>query len=232
MATYADVIATVSSLMNDTAQSIYTNVAVLPYLNTALDDLQEIFGQNNLPITNEVSAVITVPTPNRVVAFGAVPPAPALPTDLLEIQRIWETQSGEDNWIPMTKKEFLDLYADDVATNHFLFWAWVNQEIRLPLANQDIDLKLQYIASRFSPVLIGGVNASLPVLNAKSYLSYHTAALCAMFIAENPTRAEVLANLAEDALSRTLGINNKGRQSIATRRRPFRASYKTRGPFV
>lgn len=232
MATYSEVVASVSSLMNDTAQTLYTDAAVLPYLNMALDQLQEIFSHNNIPVTNETSAVITVPTPNRVVAFGAVAPLPALPVDLLEIQRIWETATGGDNWTPMIRTEFLDLYADDISKNQFGVWAWQDQEIRLPLANQDIDLKLQYIATTIAPIAIGDMGNDLPVLNSKLYLTYLTASFCSMFIAENPTRAQALAGLAEDALSRTIGINNKGKQSIATRRRPFRASYKTRGPFV
>ena len=229
MATYADVMATVSSLMNDTAQTVYTQAAILPYLNMSIDELQEIFGHNNLPITNETSDALIVPAGTLVIDFSTTP---ALPSDLLEIQRVWESVSGENSWIPMTRKDFLKHYSSDIATNQFIFWAWIGQAIHLPLTNQDNDLKLDYIASKFAPIAIDDVDDDLPVLNSKSWLAYHTAALCSMFIAENPERAQALAGLSEEALSRTLGINVKGRQSIATRRRPFRASYKSRGPFV
>ena len=50
-----------------------------------------------------------------------------------------------------------------------------------------------------------------------------------MFIGENETRAMVLDAQAERAMDRLLGINNKGRQQIMTRHRPFRASWKARG---
>lgn len=226
MATYAEVIAMVSSLMNDTAQTVYTQEAVLPYLNMSIDQLQELFANNNLPITNEVSEALTVPAGTVAVGFATTP---ALPTDLLEIQRVWESNTDTNNWIPMVRREFLPHYASDVATNSFGYWAWIGQEIRLPLANADNDIKLDYLANKFSPIVIGDVDDDLPVLNSKTWLAYNTGALCAMFIAENPTRAQALGALSEDALSRTLGINIKGRQSIATRRRPFRSSYKLRG---
>ena len=36
-----------ASLQNDTAQSDYTDNAVLPYVNMAMNELQELFEQNN-----------------------------------------------------------------------------------------------------------------------------------------------------------------------------------------
>ncbi len=91
-------------------------------------------------------------------------------------------------------------------------------------------IKLDYIVSVFPTQVIGNVNTELGTkfINVVSFLGYKTAALCSMFIGENETRATVLNDLAEDALSRSLGINAKGRQSISTRRLPFTSSYKNR----
>ena len=36
---------------------------------------------------------------------------------------------------------------EEVQANQFVYWAWINQEIQLPEANADIDLKLDYIRS-------------------------------------------------------------------------------------
>jgi hypothetical protein len=52
-----------------------------------------------------------------------------------------------------------------------------------------------------------------------------------MFIGENETRAGILETQAEKAMERLTGINNKGKQQIMTRHRPFRAAYKARGGF-
>jgi len=52
--------------------------------------------------------------------------------------------------------------------------------------------------------------------------------LMASNIAENPTRAQELNGDAIRSIDRALGITIKGRQSQVTRRRPFRAGYKSR----
>lgn len=230
MSTPGEIINMVASLMNDTAQTVFTDAACLPYLNIAIDEMLEIFEQNNIPITNEVSAVITVPIGTTAIGFTGGVGAPILPAGLIEIQQLWESPTGNANWIPMVKKEFLPHYMETQELNQFLIWTWQNQEIRVPLANQIIDLKIDYIRKVIvTPIIIDDINDDIPIINIKSYLGYHTGALCAMFISENATRAEVLEGLAGEALFRTLGISTKGKQSITTRRRPFRSSYKTRG---
>jgi hypothetical protein len=78
-------------------------------------------------------------------------------------------------------------------------------------------------------ILISNINVNLPFTNITTYLEFKTAALCAMFIAENPTRAMTLNSEASLSLDRALGIPVKGEQSIVVRRRPFRYSYKHRG---
>jgi hypothetical protein len=62
-------------------------------------------------------------------------------------------------------------------------------------------------------------------------LSYKTAALLSQFIGENESRAQLLNGEAELAVERMASIDNKGRQQMSTRHRPFRASYKARGGF-
>ena len=213
----------VASLQNDTAQSVYTDAACLPYLNIALDELQEYFELNNIPVTNDVSAVLNVLLGTSVISFTS---SPALPSDLIEIQRLWESPEGENAYVPMTRKEFIPHNLETgTAINRFGVWAWVEQQIKLIAANVDIDLKLDYIKSIFAtPIAIGAVGVDLPIINCKTFLGYRTAALCAHFIGANKTRADELNGFATIALDRTLGIATKGRQSIQTRRRPFRRS--------
>jgi len=213
--------------MNDTAKTIYTDIAQLPYLNTALDELQEYFELNNIPSTNEVSDILNVSAGISVIGNNTVP---QLPTNLIEIQRLWESPEGTNNFIPMTKREFLPHYLENNTTiSQFLIWAWMDEEIHLIAANADNDLKIDYIKSIFmTPLVIGQVNIDIPIKNCKSYLGYRTAALCSQFIGENKTRADELNGFATMALDRVLGIGTKGRQSIRTRRLPFRMGFKQR----
>lgn len=225
----SDIITTVATvLMNDSDQSVYTNIVCLPILNLALNELQEFYELNGIPITNETSKAITIPAGVGRLGFDTTP---ALPLDLVEIQQLWESPVGLNQWTEVDKREFLPHYLEDnTLISQFLIWAWEHGRIVLMPANQINDLKIDYTASIFNtPILIKDVNVNLPFTNITTYLEYKTGALAAMFIAENPERAQALDSLAGVALSRALGIPVKGMQSINTRRRPFRQSFKSRG---
>lgn len=215
-------------MMNDAAQAVYTNDVCLPLLNLALDELQEIYELNDIPATSDTSTAITIPAGISSIGFDTTP---ALPSNFIEMKQLWESQNGLNQWTPVAKKETLPHYLENNSTiSMFLIWAWEHGRITLIPANTPIDLKLDYIGNLFNtPIHIKDVNVNLPFTNIKTYLEYKTGALCAMFIAENPERAGALDGLAGTALSRALGIPIKGMQSITTRRRPFRASFKRRG---
>jgi hypothetical protein len=224
----SEIITTVANLMNDSDQAVYTNAACLQFLNLSLDELQEIYELNGIPVTNETSAAITIPSGVTRLGFDTTP---AFPSDLIEVKQLWESPSGLDRWTPMVKKDVIPHYLDNVTTiSSFLIWELKHGRIHLIAANANNDLKIDYIASLFNtPILIKDINVNLPFSNVKAYLEYKTAALCAMFIAENESRAVALDSLTGAALSRSLGIPIKGMQSIVTRRRPFRSSFKRRG---
>lgn len=228
MPTPAEILSMSASLQNDTAQTVYTNAAMLPYLNMALRDLQELFELYNIPVTNATSAVINCPTGTTTISFGG---SPTLPGDLIEIQQLWESNEGANQWTPLTKKEFLPHYLEGAPTNMFIVWAWIGNQIKFLPSNQDRDIKIDYITSLFGTILIGSINTELGVKlkNIFSYLGYRTAALCSMFIGENPERASALSSQADSALSKSLGISIKGGQAIGVRRRPYRQNYKQRG---
>lgn len=228
MPTPRAIISTVAALMNDAAQTQYTETAVLPYFNLALDILQEIYELNGLPVVDKTSAAITVPAGVTRIGYDTVP---ALPGNLIEIEQLWESFPGQNWWIPVTKKQFLPHYLEnDTLISQFLIWAWKDSAINVIPTNAAEDIKIDYIASIFNtPIVIANINVNLPFTNIKTYLEFETAALCAIYIAENAERAGLLAAQSVDALSRALGIPIKGMQSIVTRRRPFRSSLRNRG---
>lgn len=76
MPTPSQIISTVASLQNDTAQQLYTNEACLPYFNIALRKLQAKFELNNIPVTSEVSSVIEVDAGIDTIGFSTAPPLP------------------------------------------------------------------------------------------------------------------------------------------------------------
>lgn len=214
-----------AGLLNDTAKSIFTYTVQLPYLNMALQDLRKKMELSNSPVTDETSAGIVVAA--NITAVGFTTPLPArLPSDLIEIQQLWQRQAGVDPYVLMDKLDFLPKYLEGVESNFWNIWSWQSNEIRLPAANQDNELKIDYIKSLFMNVV--SENDQLSVINADSYLEFRTAALLAEFVGENPQRAVSLNMQAEMSWDLMSGIETKGKQEVYTRRRPFRAAWKNR----
>lgn len=227
--TAAEVMDRSAALLNDPAKTDYTYLAQLPYLNMAIDELVENLEESNSSPTNQTSAVITVPVGSNMITPIEHATLPHYPIDLVEIQEVGERMAGSnDSFIPLDKKEFLQSFPPNQS---LLFWIWEDQIIKFnpngALSSRDIQLRYvrQAIVQAASELSVIGT------INARSYLSYKTAAFCAMFIGENETRAGVLEGQAEKAIERLTGINNKGKQQIMTRHRPFRAAWKARGGY-
>lgn len=220
--TAGDVMDRAAALLNDIAKSVYSYTVQIPYLNAAMDELQETFEQNNIPATNEVSAVLAVPANTLVLTFSS---SPAIPADLIEPRTLHERLNGTtDEFNEMTKMEFVP--KSQVLTSNLGVWDWRDQEIHFVGANTIRDVKIDYIKQIFAPVTAS--TDVIALINSKSFLAYRTAGLCARYIGENETRADILDGFAVLAMDRVLGINVKGGQAIFTRRRPFRAGYRTR----
>jgi hypothetical protein len=217
-----------ASIMNDAAKSVYPYSIQLPYLNMALQDLQEHYEQNEIPVVATASVAIPVPAGTDHLTF-ADSGTTKLPDDLIEPSVLWERQHNIDPYTIMTRVDFLDQALSGQEINQFIWYVWESNEIRFFAADQDNDIKMNYIRNLF--MTVDSDSDILAITNGIGYLSYRTARHLSFFIAENPTRAEVLDNDANAALDRLLGIGTKGRQAIITRRRPFRASYK-RGSFM
>ncbi len=218
-----------AALMNDPALTDYTYTAQLPYLNMAIDELIESLEESNSSPTNETSAVIIVPVGSSMITPTEHITTPHYPDDLIEIQEVGERVSGsEDGFIPLVRRDYVVTFP---INNSLLFWAWEDQIVKFNPngANGDRDVQLRYVRQTIAQAV--DEDSVIGAINSRSYLAYKTAALCSMFIGENETRAGVLDIHAEKALERLTGINNKGRQQIMTRHRPFRATYKARGGF-
>lgn len=221
--TAGDVMDQSAVLLNDAAKDIYTYTTMLPYLKIAYDELAEQYETNNIPITNETntSSVITTAMTDIGGSTG-----PALPTDLIEPRTLYERLDGTtDDYIPMTKKEFLPPFTE--LTDSLVYWVWQDQIIKFLGALTDRDVRIDYIGNTLTPLVDN--TTIISAINSKSFLSFRTAALCAAYIGENPDRASQLQGDADNALGRLLNIPVKSNQAIATRRRPFRSRAKMLG---
>jgi hypothetical protein len=223
------VLAKAATLLNDTARTVYSYTAVLPYLQLALQELQEYYELNNIPATQLVSSAINIPAGTVQIIFNGVG-VPTLPNDLIEPQQLWERAEGIDPYIPMARRDYLPHYLEGVLTGNFGIYVWENNAIKFLPANRDNDIKIDYIKDMFTALV--DENSLINCVNAATFLEYRSAALCAEFIERNTISANSLNSYAVLALDRATGIGVKGKQTIHTRRRPFRASYKRHGFFA
>ena len=226
MATWTSLLARSAALLNDQDRANYTDVVLLPYLNIALSELQEIFELNNIPVTSNSSATIAVAAGISAIGFTTVP---ALPVDLVEIQELFESQTNQNNWVHVTKREYLtNAILATTPLSMFGIWVWQEQQIRVRAAVNPIDLRLDYIKSIFVEQTVPSLGQQNTVLNTDTFIAYRVAGLASEFIDENLTRADKLNLFGLSGLERSLGISIKGKQSISVRRRPFRAAFKRR----
>lgn len=224
--TAASVMDTAAALMNDQAKQQFTYDVQLEYLNMAARDLQEIFEQNEVPVVATGSVIIPVDAGVDHIAY-ADSGATRLPDDMISPSVVWERQRNINPFTLMTPLDFLDLSLSGQEINQFIWYVWQSQEIQFFKANQDNDIKIDYIKNLFMTITDPTDNIS--VINAHSYLSYRTARHLAIFVAENPSRGQTLEINATQASDILLSIGTKGRQKIVTRRRPFRSGYKRGG---
>jgi len=219
-----------ASLLNDTARTVYTYTAQVPYLNMAYRELGELLELNNVPVTNSTSAVIPIIANGDNIGGDDTPDAahPALPTGLVEIQQLWQRPTGTSvPFIPITRYDFLPHFWNGVENTVIVAWSWEEQIINFVPSVTPTDVKMDYIKTAITTIT--DEEDDILIINAFNYLGFKTAALCARYIGENPTRADTLDGEAGLSFDRLLGTSTKGRQAITTRRRPFMAAYKTRG---
>lgn len=218
-----------ASLLNDTARSVYTYDAQLPYLRMAVDELQEEMQLNNVAVTNVTSQIIPV----NIGDIAINPPTGSPPTyagDLVQIQQIWErAQDSTDPFLPMVQREFLPHELDNIPLYNLGYWVWNEQIIKFNPSGALTarEVKIDYIADAIATPTDSG--SPIGVMNSQSFLQFRTAALCAEFIKRDKEAADALNTNAQMAIDRLVGIDTKGRQSFGSRRRPFRASYRGRG---
>lgn len=214
------------ALLNDQEDQIYHDGQLIPYLKLAFRELREMLEQSNIPVTNKAEVLLSVPAGMTTIGFFGGPPT--LPADLVQIQQLWQRTHDTNPWFPMTRREFLPPQLEGIDYTEFIYWAWLDNQIHLLPSNQLNDLKVEYIKQLEE---IQSPSDVIGIINGQTYLECRTAALAARFMMENLERAQELDGLSGAAADRLVNIENKAKQSIYTRRRPFRANWKSRTPF-
>jgi hypothetical protein len=212
-----------AAALNDIDKSTYDYDTQIPYLKLAVQELQEIYELNSMSVTEQSSAAIPMNAGVTELVFNA-PSQPRLPDNLIEPQQLWESGRDLNNWIPMTRVEYVPHEISNVETAMFTYWVWQENKIKLLSSTSNNDIKINYIGSLFPKYI--REDTIMPVQNSIGYLAYKTAELISDMVEHNMERAQSNNVRATMSLDRIAGISVKGKQQIQTRRRPFRSNYK------
>lgn len=214
-------------LMNDAAKTDYNYVTLLPMLNLALDELNAEMDDTHISSHFATTLPILIPKGSLAMWPTESINTPHYPVDLIEVQEIVERRAGSnDNFLPVTRYEFHPI-GESIDT--LGGWAWEQRIIKFRGPNgpnTDREVRLKYIQHFLGQAF--NDQTVIGTIDCRPYLTFKTAAFAAMFIGENPTRAKVLDDAAEASLEKVVSIQNKGKQAIMTRHRPFRSAYKAR----
>lgn len=204
----SEVMDSAAAVLNDVDKTTYDYDTQLPYLKLALQELQEVFELNSLPVTEFSSQAIPVGANITELEFN-VAGQTRLPDNLIEIQSIHEWTNSF--WSPVSRGSYV----------------WKGNKLYLQESNIARDIKIDYIGSLFPKFLRS--DTIIGVQNGFGYLSYKTAELIADQIEHNTERAQINAGRALASLDRISGITIKAKQNIMARRKPFRSAYRRSG---
>lgn len=183
----SDVMDLAAVLLNDSAKSQYTYAKQLPLLSKANDELETALILNGVSPVKKQSAVVTMAIGTSLFS---------IPADMADPLLMGERAGG-------TTGEFSEMTQAAVppeipASSLFGYWTYINLTIVCGPANgagalTSRDVKLTYNRLLTSITTSASV---VEITKSKQFLAERTAALCARFLGENPSRADSLDLLA------------------------------------
>lgn len=203
-----------ASLLNDPNGAIYPDTAMYPVMNTAYRELQTKLSALGVAATKEVSSAITVPAYTTSLVDGGL-----LPSDLL--YPVWLGEKVVGSTLRYDKMDEVAWDPDITQGPSLIYWVWREEQIKFAGATTDRAVLIRYIKGLGTIV---DLNSTIAILNSSIWLERKTAALAALTIGNNPTRArELEGTLIEvwDDLKATL-IHKKQSRPVRRRRTRYR----------
>ena len=164
------------TLLNDDGATLWTDVALLPKLAIAHQELQSMLWDQNSPVVREESSTL-------LVAIAATDLGVLQPADLLVPFRLYEYDYAVgppvvySNPVEMTEMIFLPLGV--AATTKLIFWAWREEKIIFIGSTVARGVRVQYRKSITAPAT---ADAEIGITLGEMYLGPRTAALGAMSV--------------------------------------------------
>lgn len=230
----SDILAESRLILNDNGAKVYTNAVLLPLLRKAYEEFQSWADNYNLYYIKRQSfdlTPLTVAGNYVVISASSTPP---LPTDLRVPVRLYEKAVGEDRsfYVLMEEKEFQAIVDVNAGRTTYGYWNFNGQAIFLPniTSPSSRNVLIEYLGS---DTAIADATTTLPQVYFRQHLAARVAAMAAMYIGQNESRAAAAQDDANTALDRILEVSvRKNQGTYGARRIPFGATRRIRESFA
>jgi len=206
--TAAAAITLAQSLLHDSAGISYTTAKLLPLLAKAYRELQVKLTKAGISTAREASTSQTVLANVVALTDGA-----GLPNNFLYPVELKERGNTSEQWSTMTEYNW---EPDFERATTLRYYSFREEQIHFVGATTDRLLYMKYWKS-LTPITAD--TTPLEIADSDIYLASRTAAIAALVLGENPTRATALNQDAQLLWEDLKGIRVKGRQSMPVRRR-------------
>lgn len=196
-----------SVYLNDSTKSRWTYAILLPYLRSAVGELQSELESNDLPPLHEIAAIIPV---------ALIDTELTLPADFVFPIYLEEKGAGETRF---RKMDELDWEQDAEKASELKYYVFREGKIQFLGATSIRSVRLRYLRSLSA---VTSQNSVIEVPNAKQFLSARTASLASNFGGSATSRASMADGRANYFLRLVISSLTKRLQDRPVRRRGYR----------
>ena len=215
-----DALTLARALVNDTSGAVFTDMLLMPLLNSAYRGLQRELAENGVSVLMEQQDLeldqnISTGVTNMEISDVS---SPQLPTDCLMPHGLWEraTANTGDVFVPMEKFTCGGMLNLQPST-YLRLWEWREDKINLIGATQSITVRVRY--EKVLPILTLGTDP-VQIRSATDALGYATAALAARSRGAR-TLAVDLLGAAQTAIEYLINRYIRPEQTTGRRRKPY-----------
>lgn len=209
----SDITGRIRARLNDSVNAVYHDAILLPFAQDAADELQLELELNGALVLETISTAIVFPIAFTTLTYTSTPP---LPSDMLEPQRLQERMNGTTGlYAPMIRREW---EPNIVPTDALRYWVYRKNSILTVGATTARDVEIFYLRRALN---ISTISDQIDINNSQQFMINRIAGMAARYIGSNPTRADMLDEVAAKHLNTLTRIGAKARQGTRTRRRPF-----------
>lgn len=197
--------------LNDPNQLKYTNTVLLPFVNMALERLEEELGVYEISAFKKTSIPIDVDAGDTQLT--------QMPVDFVEPIRLLErNRDSSEDWNEIREVAELDNNIDDATT--IVQWARRNNAIFINAPTQDREVILEYIGTVTSAT---GALTTIDIEASRRFLALETARCAARDLGNSATKMSLFENDIRDSLNNVVRRLQKGDQGAGgVRRKAYR----------